>query len=95
MRESGFRSTSEPQSSSMNSQEQASELLKAAPPLTITGMTIFGFPVSDYVLLLTAIYTIFQICVLVKKFLAAPPEIQCADRYDCPKRVAEIRERQE
>ena len=80
----------------MSTQEQASELLKAAPPITVTGMTIFGFPVSDYVLLLTAIYTIFQICVLVKKFLAAPPEVTpCEDRYDCPKRIAEMREKRE
>lgn len=34
---------------------------KAAPPLTVAGLTIAGFPLSDLVLILTGIYTIVQI----------------------------------
>lgn len=39
----------------------AVEAAKAAPPLSVGGLTLFGFPLSEIVLVLTAIYTIWLI----------------------------------
>ena len=52
------------------------EGVKAIPPLAVTGMTFLGFPMSDWVLALTAIYTAMQIALLMRKTIraeAAPP----------------------
>ncbi len=35
--------------------------IKAAPPITITGMIIFGYTVQDWVCVLTGIWVIIQI----------------------------------
>lgn len=37
------------------------EVVKAAPPLSVGGLTLFGYPLSEVVLVLTAIYTIWLI----------------------------------
>ena len=37
------------------------EAVKAAPPLTVGGLTMWGVGLSEWVLVLTAIYTILQI----------------------------------
>lgn len=42
------------------------ETLKATPPITVGGLTLFGVGLSDWVLLLTAVYTILQIGFLVR-----------------------------
>lgn len=42
------------------------EVLKAAPSVTVGGMTVAGVPLSDWVLILTAIYTILQIGFLLR-----------------------------
>ncbi|WCA46297.1 pinholin [Caulobacter phage BL198] len=34
---------------------------KAAPPAIVSGMTMFGLPLNEVVLLLTALYTVLQI----------------------------------
>ncbi|WCA46240.1 pinholin [Caulobacter phage DCM] len=34
---------------------------KAAPPVFVSGMTLFGLPLNEIVLLLTALYTLLQI----------------------------------
>lgn len=76
-----------------NYEQAAVELAKAAPPVAVTSMTFAGYPLSDWLLVLTAIYTVLQIVIAVRRFLTArrrsdlpaavhgedPP---CAD--DCP-----------
>ena len=39
---------------------------KASPPLTVGAMTLFGVPLSDVVLVLTALYTLLQIFFLLR-----------------------------
>lgn len=38
-----------------------SEVVKAAPPLGVAGMKVFGVLLSDWVIILTIIYTLFLI----------------------------------
>lgn len=59
--------------------------MKAIPPLAITGMTFLGFPMSDWVLALTAIYTSCQILLLMRKALrtmTTPAPASC--NGNCP-----------
>ncbi len=42
---------------------------KASPPVAVSGMAAAGIPLSDMVLVLTAIYTALQIALLIRKFL--------------------------
>ena len=42
------------------------EAVKAAPPLTVGGLTLWGVSLSEWVLILTAIYTILQIYFLLR-----------------------------
>lgn len=49
--------------------EQITDAVKAAPPITITGMTIVGIQVQDWLLILTLIYTILQILIIVRRFM--------------------------
>jgi hypothetical protein len=35
------------------------EALTAAPPISVTGLTLMGYPLSDLVLIGTALYTLF------------------------------------
>ena len=53
----------------MTSQEQLASVAKAAPPITITGMTIVGIPVQDWVLIMTLVYTILQILIIARRFM--------------------------
>lgn len=75
----------------MTPQEQVSDVLKVTPSITITGMTILGFPVSDWVLLLTAVYTLAQIYLLVRRILRenAADRLPCGGSPDCPQRLAD------
>ena len=43
-----------------------SEAVKAAPPLTVGGLTLWGVSLSEWVLILTAIYTLLQIYFLLR-----------------------------
>lgn len=69
----------------MISHEQAADLAKAAPPITVTTATIAGYPVSELLLWLTVIYTVLQIMLLVRRLIvsrrATDPDPDCAD---CP-----------
>lgn len=49
--------------------EQITDVVKAAPPITITGMTIVGIQVQDWLLILTLVYTILQILIIVRRFM--------------------------
>lgn len=42
------------------------EALKATPPVTVGAMTIFGYQLSDWVLIATLIYTLLQTYFLVR-----------------------------
>lgn len=46
--------------------ELATEAAKAAPALTVGGLTLFGVGLSDWVLLATMIYTVLQITFLLR-----------------------------
>lgn len=46
--------------------ELFSEALKAAPPVTVGSLTLFGVGLSDYVLLATLIYTVLQVGFLLR-----------------------------
>lgn len=42
------------------------EAVKAAPPITVGGLTMWGVSLSEWVLILTAIYTALQIYFLLR-----------------------------
>ena len=46
----------------------AQDGVKLAPPVAISGMTLAGYPISDYLVLITLIYTVLQICITVSRF---------------------------
>ena len=48
------------------------EAVKAAPAVTVGGLTFFGVGLSDWVLLLTLIYTILQIGFLIRDKVIRP-----------------------
>lgn len=39
--------------------EHAKDLVMAAPPVSVGALTLWGLPLSEWVLILTALYTIF------------------------------------
>lgn len=44
---------------------------KITPPVSVASLTLLGYPIADWVLFLTALYTVLQIWVLIRdKFLA-------------------------
>lgn len=47
----------------------ATQAAASAPPVTITGLTLFGVPLSEVVLLLTALYTIILIYTTVARHI--------------------------
>ena len=49
--------------------EQLVDVAKTAPPITVTGLTIIGIPVQDWVFLLTVIYTALQIFLALRRYL--------------------------
>lgn len=46
--------------------ELAASAVKATPPITITGLSLAGFTMQDWVLTATLIYTVLQILILVR-----------------------------
>ena len=73
----------------MTPQEQLTDLAKAAPPIAITSMNILGFPMSDWVLLLTAIYTLLQIFLVVRRLIVSRRASDTTCMVDCPARMRE------
>jgi hypothetical protein len=45
----------------MSIKELAIEASKVSPPVGVTGLTLYGISLSDFVLLLTAVYTVLMI----------------------------------
>ena len=68
---------------SISQSEQIGELAKTTPPIAVAGMNILGFPMSDWVLLLTAIYTLIQIAILIRRMIVSthPENPECDN---CP-----------
>lgn len=70
----------------MSHQEPLIELAKATPPIAVSGLVFFGITLSDLLLLLTIIYTIFQICMVARRWIVSrrigDHEPPCAE--DCP-----------
>jgi len=51
----------------MDTQHQvATEAVKATPAITVSGLTLFGVSLNEWVLILTAIYTVLQLFFLVR-----------------------------
>ena len=46
--------------------DAVTEAVKAAPPITVGGLTMLGVSLSEWVLILTAIYTLLQIHFLLR-----------------------------
>lgn len=46
--------------------DAVTEAIKAAPPITVGGLTMWGVSLSEWVLILTAIYTVLQIYFLLR-----------------------------
>ena len=46
--------------------DAVTEAVKAAPPITVGGLTLLGVGLSELVLILTAIYTVLQIYFLLR-----------------------------
>jgi len=55
----------------MTPHEQIGELAKTTPPVAIASMTLAGYSINDWVLALTAIYTLLQIFIVVRRFLVS------------------------
>jgi hypothetical protein len=49
-----------------NHSDVLTEAAKAAPTVTVGGLTLYGVGLSDYVLIVTLIYTVLQIYFLVR-----------------------------
>lgn len=41
--------------------ELAGEITKAAPPVSVTGLTLMGVSLNEWVLMMTLLYTVLQI----------------------------------
>lgn len=69
----------------MISHQQAVDVAKAAPPITVTTATIAGYSVNELLLWLTVVYTALQILLLVRRLVVSrrvtDPDPDCAD---CP-----------
>ena len=44
-----------------------SEFLKSAPPVAVMGWTILGHPITDFLVIVTIIYTICQTIFIIRK----------------------------
>lgn len=62
----------------MNTQhsELVTEATKAAPALTVGGLTLFGVGLSDWVLLATLIYTVLQVGFLLRDKWYMPRKVR-------------------
>lgn len=54
--------------------EHIAEAAKAAPPVAVTGLTLFGIPLQEWILMGTGLYTLFLIIdklpVVIDRFTA-------------------------
>ena len=66
--------------------ENIVDAAKASPPIAITSLSLFGLPLSEWVYLLTAIYTLLLILGFLRKlffsYRRSDKDPACAE--DCP-----------
>lgn len=69
----------------MNQQNSdlVSEAVKAAPAVTVTGLTLFGVALSDWVLLASLVLIVFQLFFLLR------------DKWYTPRKIRNGRKRQD
>lgn len=67
---------------------KASDLLQGAPPVTIAGLKLFGIPITEWLVLLTLIYTIVILILALRKLVTPlfhkPSEEDPPCAEDCP-----------
>lgn len=51
----------------MTQVELIKETFRAAPPITVTGLTVFGVPIADWVAVATLLYIVLQVYFLLKE----------------------------
>lgn len=56
----------------MFSHDTLAEASKAAPPVTVGGLTLVGVPLSDWLIIATLVYTVLQIVFLIRDKLYRP-----------------------
>ena len=54
----------------MPNQLKVSDIVQAAPPATAVGFTVAGIPISEWLVVLTVIYTIVIILIAIRKPVA-------------------------
>lgn len=54
------------------SSNAANEIIKNVPPVTVVGIHLFGYAISDVTLMCTAIYTLFLLFFLLKDKIFDP-----------------------
>lgn len=50
-----------------HAQEIAAVTAKATPPMAVTGMHLAGYPLADWLVLATLVYTVLQVIVLLHR----------------------------
>lgn len=50
----------------------AEDIAQVAPPLAVSSAVILGLPLSDWVYVITSIYTFVGICTMIKKHWVEP-----------------------
>ena len=71
----------------MTPQEQLADVAKAAPPLTVAGMTFFGYSLNEWVVILTLVYTALQIVAMLRRWIVARRITPTTCVKDCPNRI--------
>lgn len=56
--------------SDQTAQSIARDLMPAAPPVAVGSMTYLGIPLSQWVLIVTLVYTVAQIIIIAPKVFA-------------------------
>lgn len=51
----------------MRKEEVLAEAVKSVPPVSVAGATVLGVSMQEWVLILTALYTLLQIAYFVRK----------------------------
>ena len=55
----------------MHPEQHAAEAAKALPAITVTGLSLFGIPIQEWLILITIIYTVLQIYLLVRRMVVS------------------------
>lgn len=58
------------------SKQHLTDAITASPPVAVGGMTLLGYPLSDWVMLLTAVYTLFALYAAIYRHLKLRKEVK-------------------